>query len=531
VFGAKIVLLLVSLWILRPEHRQLIAFPLLGLFAGTIGSDPVIISEAHFAAGLLWPLLFAANGATRGTVPVLAVIVLCGLLAPFSYESFLLFGPILMLGAAWGTRADHRLKRASAVAAGTSGLVSTTVSALAVLYPRDPGNLGSFSSALVNVVRDALLPGAEVFVPFLLCVVAFVALAVPLVTRGARLGSAAAAAVLIPSIAFLVLFPICHFFFRSPTWALTQSYFGRSFACVLIPAAVALLYLLHARWSRPLHAAFLATAFTVLPALSAGQVAWQLMLTGIWARSAAVVADEVRIRQGRVACEDIPQSSVQALGITPAQFRDAICHWTAAPLSLIVPWPSPPQSVVFAEDRFRPFEIGDGSALPSMRFVRVSLDRLRANLDADAALRFRHRYSFGLDGTGNRFLNGGFSHLESWGVWTDGSVAALRLCGSMPADAAALRLSLGVGAHLPGEGASLRVRAAFGERWSTSWTFSPGEAGPTVREADIPAAAMDTGCLEIRFLIEDPRSPQELGTGSDPRKLGLALLWLELSPP
>jgi hypothetical protein len=348
------------------------------------------------------------------------------------------------------------------------------------------------------------------------------------VARGTRFGNAAAAAVLIASIAILVLFPIGHFFFRSPTWALTQSYFGRSFACVLIPAGVALLYLLHARWSSTLRTAFLASAFTVLPALAAGQVTWQLVLTGIWSRSAAAVADELRTHQGRVACEDIPESSVRARGITPAQFRDAICHWTAAPSSQIVPWPSPPQSVVFTDDRFRPFEIGDGSALPSMHFVRVSLDHLRANLDADGALRFRHRYSFGLGGTGNRFLHGGFSHLESWGVWTDGSVAALRLCGSKPTDAAALRLTLGVGAHLPGEGASLRVKAAIGESWSTSWIFSPGEAQPTVREIDIPAATMDAGCLEIRFLVEEPHSPKELGTGSDPRKLGLALLWLEL---
>jgi len=380
VFGAKIALLLVALWTLKPDRRHLIVFPLLGLFAGTIGADPVIISEGHFAAALLWPLLFAACGVARGTAAVLAVVALCGALAPLTYESFLFFGPILMLGAAAGMRAGDRPTRANALLAGLSGFASTLTSAAAVAFPRDPGNRGSFRAGLENVVRDLVAPGAEIFVPVLLAVVALVGVALAVLASRTRFRGIAASAVLLPCLVFLLLFPVGYVVLRSPALAVPQSYLGRGLTLVLIPAGLALLCLLHVRRADALRTAFLTVSLSVLPALAAGQVAYQLALTGMWASSVSVLADALRSRQGRIACEGIAESALKR-GVTAEQFRHTVCHWTVAPLSLLVQQPTGPQSVAFADVPFQPFDTRDASDLPSLRFVRVPLDRLRANLE------------------------------------------------------------------------------------------------------------------------------------------------------
>jgi len=384
-FGAKIVLLLVSLWILRPEHRQLIVFPLLSLFAGTIGADPVIISEAHFAAGLLWPLLFAASGVARSTAAPVGVVALCGALAPLTYESFLFFGPILMLGAVAGVRATDRSARLNALLAGLSGLASTVISAASVAFPRDTINRGSFRAGLENVLRDMVAPGAEIFVPVLLATVALAGVVLALLASRTRFRGAAATAVLLPFLVFLLLFPIGYSALRPPALAFPQSYLGRSLTLVLIPAGLALLCLLHVRRTDGLRTAFLTASFTVLPALAAGQVGHQLMLTGVWARSASVLADALGSRRGRIACEEIA-ASASTRGLTAEQFRHAVCAWPVAPLSLLVQQPAGPQSVAFADVAFQPFDTRDGSGLPSLRFVRVPLDRLRASLDEAAAI-------------------------------------------------------------------------------------------------------------------------------------------------
>jgi hypothetical protein len=360
--------------------------------------------------------------------------------------------------------------------------------------------------------------------------VAFLGVVLALLASRTRFRGSAATAVLLPCLVFLLLFPVGYFVLRSPALAFEQSYLGRGLTWALIPAGLALLCLLHIRLAGALRTAFLTASFAVLPALAAGQVGYQLVLTGVWARSVSVLADALGSRQGRIACEEIAASASKR-GLTEEQFRHAVCAWSVAPLSLLVQQPAGPRSVAFADVTFQPFDASDGGALPSLRFVRVPLDRLRASLDEAATIKLRHRYLFGLGGAGNRFLGSGFSHLESWGVWTDGNLAALRLCGLKRETTDGLRITLGVGAHVPSAGSTLRVRAGVGEDWSRAWVFAHGESQPLTRQIDIPAAELRSNCVDLRFLIEDPQSPKALGTGGDPRKLGLALLWIEFDPP
>lgn len=71
--------------------------------------------------------------------------------------------------------------------------------------------------------------------------VALAGVVLALLASRTRLRASAATAVLLPCLAFLLLFPVGYSILRSPALAFPQSYLGRSLTLVLIPAGLALL--------------------------------------------------------------------------------------------------------------------------------------------------------------------------------------------------------------------------------------------------------------------------------------------------
>lgn len=113
----------------------------------------------------------------------------------------------------------------------------------------------------------------------------------------------------------------------------------------------------------------------------------------------------------------------------------------------------------------------------------------------------------------------GLSGAEPWGRWTEGPVLRIDFTQPLPRQ---FRLVL-------------RTMDAFGANASQRFTLIAGNAeqqfsvGHGDREVSLDVATTgDVSTLVIH--IPDPRSPKELGTGADPRRLGLALRSLQIVP-
>jgi hypothetical protein len=120
-------------------------------------------------------------------------------------------------------------------------------------------------------------------------------------------------------------------------------------------------------------------------------------------------------------------------------------------------------------------------------------------------------------------LGRGWSAPESWGVWSDGKLATLRL--PVP-EGAAGALRLRVLAHAISRTGRQDVRVTVRGREVATWSFA-SQQGSEPREAVIPAAlAPASGEIEIAFEIANPGPP---ANSPDTRNLGLGLVDFELS--
>ncbi len=76
---------------------------------------------------------------------------------------------------------------------------------------------------------------------------------------------------------------------------------------------------------------------------------------------------------------------------------------------------------------------------------------------------------------------------------------------------------------------SQRVEVRIGETELAEWSFDV-KGNPGSRTARIPQSLFEGSSVAISFRMPDARSPASLGQGSDPRRLGLALISLRLVP-
>lgn len=164
--------------------------------------------------------------------------------------------------------------------------------------------------------------------------------------------------------------------------------------------------------------------------------------------------------------------------------------------------------------------------LPAETYVQPPEDlRTRTSAPSEqigGATQSKHastRFSFGTSGTNNAGLTRGWSHLEPWGVWSDGSVSELNL--EVPKNAKTITFNvnaLTTGSH-PSQKVDVTVNAASqAQEFSLAGNQSFVVVLPSNHQGDI----------KIIFRYSDAVSPANLGLGPDTRQLAIGIIGAEI---
>ena len=131
---------------------------------------------------------------------------------------------------------------------------------------------------------------------------------------------------------------------------------------------------------------------------------------------------------------------------------------------------------------------------------------------------------FEKSGAGQRYMSWGWSQPEDWGVWTDGEQARLSFeLERRPSGG--LLLSLHSMGFVTPSRSRLEVQPTLNGRPLEG--FEVGGSWATHR-LTLPAGLIpERPILDLRFLIRGSTSPAEAGVSADPRRLGLAVDWIQ----
>ncbi|MDE2463150.1 MAG: hypothetical protein KGO02_05490 [Alphaproteobacteria bacterium] len=134
-------------------------------------------------------------------------------------------------------------------------------------------------------------------------------------------------------------------------------------------------------------------------------------------------------------------------------------------------------------------------------------------------------------GSGHEYVVHGWSSPESWGTWSDASIASLmfRLPGLPTGN---LTFEFKSHAFLVPTHQKLSVSVFVNGQQLKIFDYSyPQGASDSIRTVNIPAnlVAQSKGLLKIEFLLSTPVSPEVVGLSTDDRQLGIGMIWLRLS--
>ena len=135
--------------------------------------------------------------------------------------------------------------------------------------------------------------------------------------------------------------------------------------------------------------------------------------------------------------------------------------------------------------------------------------------------------SFLAQGNATAFQTHGWSYPEPWGTWTDGAEAELHLKLESPAQGDLL-LEIEGQCFLTETCPSQRVSVHLGEAPLGEWIFDR-QHNHGLRSLPIPSHLIGKK-LQLQFRLPDAHAPISFNQGSDSRCLGLALVFLRLSP-
>lgn len=119
-------------------------------------------------------------------------------------------------------------------------------------------------------------------------------------------------------------------------------------------------------------------------------------------------------------------------------------------------------------------------------------------------------------------LVSGFSAQEGWGAWTENEEAIIRVKHVESSDS---DLILKIFAHgfVTDYNPTLNANILIDNKVVGNMTFSNADSEPKEFYFTIPRSIKGIGTFTIKFVIENPRSPESLGISSDARKLGIGL--------
>ena len=160
--------------------------------------------------------------------------------------------------------------------------------------------------------------------------------------------------------------------------------------------------------------------------------------------------------------------------------------------------------------------------------------KIKKNNHKEARLSHENSLSFSDGAQGVQLLSAGWSSPESFGSWSDGKHAVLTLDLGDSAFDDGVKLSVDILPFLPGKVQKRHVSVRIGELPVTEWFFSSDDLDPegvSKRFLEIQPGLRDAqGFVNIEFDIETPLSPFEAGISQDTRKLGIAILRMEILP-
>lgn len=509
---------LISLYICYryAQQRWYLLFPLLSLFAGTMNVETYMVTDSHFLVSLFWPVLFILlfrDELTKGTLLLLLALSIPTVLA---YESMIFFGVILAAVCAWRMR---KFARHRGLMAGLAAwyLLGVGMAIAAVIWPFDPSNKAGFIRGLeILYVSNHL--AAKVSFGVLFCCALLLAIPPRLKIIQSVIAAAAVLAVLY----------LCLQVFLGHVPTSLNDQISARVLNLLIPIAVSvLLFCVLGGWFRPDRRTIALTAIAV-GALGIGQAYWTLACIGRWQGVLATLRYELELRDGPIPFEE----SIMSHGrLGPLQMIDLHATWPLSPLSIYASEGGVVKSIVVPPPTaYLPFNPLSPQTLPDLSRYGVNYEPY---IDA---LRHGRRYAvgetlkFSRGGNAAKFLNGGWSWQEDWATWSMQQDFGLTLpLADLPSSD--VMLTAQASPSLSPGFSHLTVDVLVNEQPVGVWSFDyRPEFKPETKELRIPKDVLLLAePVGIRFHIREPlKSPTEQGKGSDPRKLGLAFVNLQL---
>ena len=520
--GLKVLSLLLCYWLLPSGEKLFFVFPALGLFAGTINSDIYLVSETHLAVAIAWPLLIELRAHPSGGSSRDAIVAGVILGSSLIHESFVAFGSIMLCVLLWRRRVASRTAAGRTNALAVLLALSCAVNLLGILLPRDPVNKAAFAGGLLKILTDSLGslgdahagPVASMLAVGMLLVVVFLPEHRARPSVGVALQACCVLLALAPLVHFVVFVDRARF-----EDAITDRGFSGGAMQVLLMGA----YLAVGALGREAFFGRAAAVVAVVGSLAIGQLAWQIFATHVWREAVWSLRQRLASAPGLHNCPSLDA----ATAAVHARADKVLCKWWVTPLSVVLSYREGVRSMMLSTDSFQAFDPRNSEGLPSLRYVGPRYERYVAALGDERILGPSEKVLFGTGGRGYRMVREGFARPEGGAAWTDGERASLEVCGlSARGKDTSVRLLFHVVPFTPPGGAPPEASFSVGGQAGT-WRFGPGEK-EAAREVVVPGAAIpSSGCVDLRFRIDNPRSPEALGLSKDPRRLGLAFVDLQ----
>lgn len=300
--------LCLAIWLhVTRNRRELMAFPLLFLFASAVNSEFFIISQSHAAAGMFFSLLPLMLLKPHWSMRTAALAAFFSMFLLLAYPTMILYGPILAVIAAQRARnAGVGIARAGWIAATVWFLAGTAVAAWDIFWP-DPTGLtadGFLEHTITLFLRHVFGPlsgsglnlhfGAIVSLSALL----LAALAALAPERHRKLVLLAIACFALASLA--TIFALALF----PNHLEVSLHYKARVLLLVIPPALALVLMAMTWKGWALQGSRLAAIMSVVLVLGVFQTGWHMLATHQWAGYLQIFRAELEAKKGFVAVQD-----------------------------------------------------------------------------------------------------------------------------------------------------------------------------------------------------------------------------------
>ena len=303
-----------AIWlVVTRDRRELMAFPLLFLFASAANSEFFIISESHAAATFFFSLLPLMLLKPHWNVGTTILGSLLAILTLLSYPTMVFYGPVLALISAWRARtATTTAGRLGWIGAATWFLAGTIIAIGDIFWP--PPSVtpaDGFVNHAVSMLRDHIfgpvfgsinLHFGAILSLLALGVVALAAFAARRHDRLVQLALVAFALACVSILIALAIFPV--------RMEMPLHYKARVLQLFIPPLlAIALLLVVWKKWSLP--DARLRTVLTVVALLGLFQCAWHLQASHQWSGYLRIFRAELAAHTGFVPAQATALASRQ----------------------------------------------------------------------------------------------------------------------------------------------------------------------------------------------------------------------------